>query len=42
MCGRMNVSDHPSVKMLCDALGISFEPIENDDLRPTDTVATIR
>lgn len=40
MCGRLNVkkSVDPAVK---DELGVEFDSIENDDLRPTQRVAVV-
>jgi putative SOS response-associated peptidase YedK len=41
MCGRMNVSDNLMIKALFDSLGIVFKPLPNEDLRPSQVVATI-
>ena len=41
MCGRMNVSDNPMVKALFDSLRIAFKSLLNEDLRPSQAVATI-
>lgn len=41
MCGRLNITDDPLAKMVTDALGISFSPLANDDLRPTQIVNCI-
>ena len=42
MCGRLNVTDHPGVRDLCEALGISlYKAKPNKDLRPTQNVVTL-
>ena len=38
MCGRLNVSDSPQVKELCQQLNIEFSTVSNADLRPTQGV----
>ncbi|MGB0496341.1 MAG: SOS response-associated peptidase [Kangiellaceae bacterium] len=41
MCGRMNVIDNPKVIQLCESLGFTFYTENNDDLRPSQSVACI-
>ncbi|MGF1760907.1 SOS response-associated peptidase [Photobacterium sagamiensis] len=41
MCGRFSVLGDMLSKMVSEEVGISFEAEENNDLRPTQTVATI-
>ncbi|MBL4827480.1 MAG: SOS response-associated peptidase [Spongiibacteraceae bacterium] len=41
MCGRMNVIDNPVMSVVFNLLGIKFVAASNNDLRPTDQVATV-
>jgi len=41
MCGRLNVTRDPLAQLVSRALGISFNPITNRDLRPTQRVAAV-
>jgi len=41
MCGRMNVNADPIVEWIYRLLDIPFSTTSNDDLRPTQEVATI-
>lgn len=42
MCGRLNVTSDPLSKMVSDALGVPFDTTSNDDLRPSEQVATLQ
>lgn len=41
MCGRLNVIKDPLTSWIGEALGISFDTVTNNDLRPTQSVDTI-
>jgi putative SOS response-associated peptidase YedK len=41
MCGRLNVIDDPLCGWVSDQLGIEFYTTTNQDLRPTQSVATV-
>jgi len=41
MCGRLNVIEDPLTSWVSEALGIAFDTVTNNDLRPTQSVDTI-
>lgn len=41
MCGRMNIIDDPITQWLSNELGIQFNTVSNNDVRPTNTVGTL-
>jgi putative SOS response-associated peptidase YedK len=41
MCGRLNIIHDPLFKLVSEALRMQFNPIANDDLRPTQELAAI-